>query len=189
MRASAIASADAGRGAGLVEPAHRRGVGRVARDLGILGGLVEDRRDRVDERVERLAGLRLGRLDEQRLVDDEREVHRRRVHAVVEQALGEVQRADAELLLHRRPGEDELVHAALPEGERQAVADALAQPRKQVVGVEHRHLADVLQPLGAERADVRVRAHEDAVIALETAELPDRFRAIVVEVERRRPAV
>ena len=53
----------------------------------------EDLRERLGERVERLARLGLGRLDEQRLVDDQREVDRRRVKAVVEQALGEVERA------------------------------------------------------------------------------------------------
>src|SRR3712207_9204262 len=66
------------------------------------------RSDRVGERVERLLGLRLGRLDQQRLVDEQGEVHRRRVEAVVEQALGEVERLDAELALHRRPRQHEL---------------------------------------------------------------------------------
>src|SRR3954468_22807003 len=78
------------RRARLVEAAHRRRVGGVARDLRVLGRLAEDLGERVDEAVERLAGLGLGRLDEQRLVDDQREVDGRRVDAVVEQALGQV---------------------------------------------------------------------------------------------------
>ena len=97
---------------------------RVARDLRILLRLAQDVRDRVGERVQRLLRLCLGRLDEQRLVDEQREVHRRRVEAVVEQPLGEVQRADPQLLLHRRARQHELVHAELPEGERQALGDA-----------------------------------------------------------------
>ena len=49
---------------------------------------------RVGERVERLERFGLGRLDEQALLDDEREVDGRRVEAVVDQALGDVERAD-----------------------------------------------------------------------------------------------
>src|SRR5215217_3483707 len=55
------------RRARLVEPADRRRVRRVARDLRILGRLAQDLGDRVGERVERLARLGLGRLDQQRL--------------------------------------------------------------------------------------------------------------------------
>src|SRR5690349_12141168 len=65
-------------GGGLVQPADRRGVRRVASDLRILGALAQDVGDRVGEGVERLARLGLGRLDQQRLVDEQREVDRRR---------------------------------------------------------------------------------------------------------------
>src|SRR5690348_3342660 len=99
------------RRARLVEPADRRLVRRVAGDLRILGAFAQDLGDGFRERVERLLGLGLGRLDQQRLVDDQREVDRRRVEREVEQALGEIERAQAELLLHRRAREDELVHA------------------------------------------------------------------------------
>ena len=44
---------------------------------------------------------------------DEREVDRRRVEAVVDQALGDVERLHARLLLELRVGEHDLVHARL----------------------------------------------------------------------------
>ncbi len=50
------------------------------------------------------------------------------------------------------------------------------QPREQVVGVQHRGLRGVAQPVGAERADVGVGAHEAAVVALEAAQPADRLR-------------
>ena len=87
----------------------------------------------------------------------------------------------SELALHRAAGEHELVHAQLAVGERQVLRDAgLPQPREQVVGVQHRRLGGVPQPVGAERADVGVGAHEAAVVALEAAQAPDRLRARAV---------
>ena len=144
----------------------------------------------VGERVERLLRLRLGRLDQQRLVDEQREVDGRRVEAVVEQALGEVERLEPEVLLHRRAREHELVHADAVVGGRQVLGDALLlEPREQVVGVQHRGLRRLLEAVAAERQDVRVGAHEDAVVALEAAQAPDRLRPVVVEVEARAVAV
>ena len=86
----------------------------------------QDRRDRLRELVERLARLGLGRLDQQRLVHQQREVDGRRVEVVVEQPLGEVERADPERLLHRPAGEHELVHAGAVERHRQVLAAQLA---------------------------------------------------------------
>ena len=51
-------------GARLVEAAHRRRVGRAARDLGVGARFAQDLGDRLRERVERLLRLGLGRLDE-----------------------------------------------------------------------------------------------------------------------------
>ena len=160
--------------------------GRVAGDLRVLARLAQDLRDRVGERVERLLRLRLGRLDEQRLVDEQREVDRRRVVAVVEQPLGEVERLDLQLALHRRAGQART--RACRASRRRAAAGRrrrLAQPREQVVRVEHRGLGRVLQPLGAERADVRVGAHERPVVALEAAQAADRLRLVGRQVEGR----
>ena len=129
-------------------------------------------------------GLRLGGLDHQRLVDQEREVDRRRVKAEVEQALGHVQRLHAELALRRRPGEDELVHAEAVEGERQVPArPPLPQPREQVVGVQDGRLRGLGEPVAAEAPDVGVGADEDAEVAREPAQPADRLRSLVVEVE------
>ena len=65
----------------------------------------------VDEAVERLEALGLGRLDHERLLDDQREVDRRRMDAVVEDRLGDVERGDAVLPLLAAAGEDDLVLA------------------------------------------------------------------------------
>src|SRR3954466_3866241 len=69
----------------LVQTSNRRRVRGVARDVRILLGLAQDLGHRLGERVERLAGLGLRRLDQQRLVDEQREVPRRRVEAVLYQ--------------------------------------------------------------------------------------------------------
>src|ERR1700691_4397018 len=100
----------------LVQAAHGRAVWGAAGDLGVLCRLLEYRGDRFCERVERLLGLGLRRLDHQRLVHQQREVHGRRVKAEVEQALGEVERLDLQIALHRPAGEDGLVHAQLTVG-------------------------------------------------------------------------
>ncbi len=77
------------------------------------------------------------------------------------------------------------MHADAVEGGRQVLGDARSsEQREQVVGVEDGDLRRLSQPLGAERADVGVRAHEDAVVALEAAQLADRLRDVVLEVER-----
>ncbi len=171
------------RGERLVEPPHRGGVGRPPGDLGVLGRLAQDLRDDLGERLERLARLGLGGLHQQRLLHQQREVDRRRVVAEVEQALGEVGRADAQVALHRGAREHELVHAALAERERQVLADARPlQQGQQVVRVQHRDLRRLAQPLGAERADVGVGADEDPVVALEPAQPADRLRPVLVEV-------
>ena len=87
----------------------------------VLRRLGQDLADDVGERVERLARLGLGRLDQQRLVDEQREVDRRRVIAEVQHPLGEVERADPERLLHRPAREHELVHARAVIGRRQVL--------------------------------------------------------------------
>ena len=84
--------------AGLVQPPHRRGVrARSGRSPG-----PRPPRARISPIASANASsvslrLRLGRLDQQRLLHQQREVDRGRVVAEVEQALGQVERADAEL--------------------------------------------------------------------------------------------
>ena len=106
--------------------------------------------------------------------------------AVVEQSLGQVERLDVQLAAHRLAGEDELVHAQPVVGDRQVLRDArLSELREEVVGVQNGRFRGLAQPRGPERADVRVRADEHPIVALETAQAPDRFRPVVVEVEER----
>ncbi len=84
------------------------------------------------------------------------------------------------------------MHAQRAERQRQHVQHAeLAQPREQVVGVQHRDLGRVAQPRRAERADVGVGAHEAAVVALEAAQAADRLRrprTVVVETRSNVPS-
>ena len=108
-------------------------VRRRVQDVGVGRRLARDREHRLAELVQPLLRLGLGRLDHQRLGDDQREVDRRRVEAVVHQPLGDVERRDAVLLLQRPRREDELVHAQPVE--RQVVR--VLQPGEQVVGVQH----------------------------------------------------
>jgi len=72
-----------------------------ARDpvLDLRDGLARDREHRVAELVEHLFRLGLRWLDHQRLGDDEREVDRRRMEAVVHQPFRDVERARAVLAL------------------------------------------------------------------------------------------
>src|SRR3546814_6869232 len=55
-----------------------------------------DAAQRADELVEHRLRLGLGRLDEHRAVDDEREIDRHRVIALVDQPLGDVERRSEE---------------------------------------------------------------------------------------------
>jgi hypothetical protein len=108
------------------------------------------------------------------------------VEAEVEQALGQVERADPELLLHGRAREHELVHAQAVVGDGEVLRDAgLLEPREQVVRVEDRRLGGLAQAVAAEGEDVGVGAHEDAVVALEPAQAADRLGTVEVEVVRR----
>src|SRR5262245_58194865 len=56
-------------------------------------------------------------------------------------------------------------------------------PAQQVVGVQDRVLADALEPVRAEGADVDPTAEEDADVAEEAADTADRLRTVVVEGE------
>ena len=82
-------------------PASRRAARRGAKCGAVLSagvarlGPLRDRAQRADELVERRLALGLGRLDQHRAVDDEREIHRHRVEALVDQPLGDVERREA----------------------------------------------------------------------------------------------
>ena len=90
---AAVASSRRRTGALCGAPVTRSGVASASRG---------DRDQRIGERIERLDRFGLGRLDQHPLLDDQREVDRRRVEAVVDQPLGDVEGADAGLLLDGR---------------------------------------------------------------------------------------
>src|SRR5262245_33077838 len=150
------------RRARLVESPHRSLRRRLAEPLRILLRLAVDLEERIREAVERGLRLGLGRLDHERLVDDEREIGRRRVHAEIEEPLRDVERANAARLLAIRR-EDELVHAEpLVRG-----LVCLEQSRLQIVGVQDRLAAQLRDPGPAQGAHVRERAHQDSEIPVE----------------------
>ena len=122
--------------AAMVSSSRRTGV-VVGASCTISGLARPPRRSRASRRRTRRASpstLGLGRLDHERLGDDQREVDRRRVEAVVDQPLGDVERRDARRLLAAPGREHDLVHAGPVVG--QVVVRAEARP--QVVGVEDR---------------------------------------------------
>jgi len=113
--------------------------------------------------VHGLLALSLAGLDHERLMDDEREVHRGRVQAKVEHALGKVERGNARLLVEIDERHDELVHADLVIGH----GEGILEPDAHVVRVQHgvhRRLADAGL---AEREHVGQRAHDDVEVAVE----------------------
>ena len=59
----------------------------------------------------------------------------------------------------------------------------LSQPGEQVVGVEHRGLRCLLQPVPAQAENVGVGTHEDPEVALEAAQPADRLGPVVVQVK------
>src|SRR5262245_22318832 len=93
------AKAGTARRGSLIEAAHGRRVGRRLDELGVLARFLDDTADRRHESVELLPRLRLRGLDHHRALDDEREVDRRRMEAVVQEPLRDVEGADAGLLL------------------------------------------------------------------------------------------
>ena len=96
-------TAQLARGLDLVEPPHRRLVRRALDQRGVAPRLLGDRPHRGDEGVERRLALGLGRLDHQRFRHDQREIVGRRMEAVVEQPLADVERAHAGAV-ESRPG-------------------------------------------------------------------------------------
>ena len=150
---------------------------RVRRFVQQLGVFLGDAEQRLGEGVERFFALGFGRLDHDRFGHRQREVDRRGVEAVVEQPLGEVHRRDAALGLELRAAGDELVHAAIALRHGQEVLHAA----EQVVGVEHRVLADAPQAVRAVRADVAVGPQQHADVAEEGADAADGLGAVVVE--------
>src|SRR5712692_1807399 len=76
----------------LVQPAYYRGMGRGLDNLRIRARFFSDLLHHAHEVVQRLTRLRLCWLDHHRLVYDQRDVDGWRVHAKVEDALGDVER-------------------------------------------------------------------------------------------------
>src|ERR1700691_3177743 len=66
------------------------------------GRVLGDTLECLGQRFAGLEALGLGRLDHERLIDDQREVDRRRVETLFEKALGHVESAYAAAALERR---------------------------------------------------------------------------------------
>ena len=140
-------------------------------------GLFADLDHRVHEGIELGLAFGLGGLDEEALGDQQREVGRRRVEAVVEQPLGEVHGGDAEGLGLVPEGDDELV-AGGPLRIRQFEPGG-GQPHHHVVGVQGGVLADPAHAVAAEHSRIRQGAQQDAGIAHEGRQATDGLRCIL----------
>src|SRR4051794_11966145 len=93
----------------------------------IVVRLRDDLDQGLSERVERLDRLGLRWLDEHHLVDGQGKVDRRRMKAVVDQALGDIEHAYSGALFDLRRARDELVLADLLEGHLETACEPLAQ--------------------------------------------------------------
>ena len=169
--------------AALASSRRRTGVvmGAARQQVGIGPGLCRGLQERVGHPVEGLHRLGLGRLDHHGLVDHEREVDRRRVVPEVDEALGDVHRADARLPLQRLGGRDELVHRGrIGVGERERRAEA----RREVVGVERGELAHVGEPVASVAEDVGVGTNQYRDVSVEAVQAPDRAGTVTIPPER-----
>ena len=143
---------------------------------GVVCGFLCDLAHRGDELVERLERLGLRGLDHQRAGDDQREVDRGRVEALVHQPLGDVRRGDARIVLVL-VAQNALVHDAT----RPRHVVVAAQLLEHVVCVQHGKLGHLGQSATSERADVGERAYPDSGVAEERMDAPDRVGHLFVE--------
>src|SRR5258708_14049831 len=131
-------------------------------DLGVRACLLGNLVHYTHEVIQRLASLRLGWLDHQRLMYDQREVDGWRVHAKVEDTLGNVERRDTILLLLAFSRGNELMLAHLRIGDlvvgRQLVSE--------VVRIQNGTLRNMQQTIGSIGTNVGVRAHHYTEVAL-----------------------
>ena len=149
----------------------RRGMERV----GVGIGKVKEPAVDVADLVHRLLALGLAGLDHERLVDDEREVHRGRMQAVVEHALGKVERGNARLLVQIDQRHDELVHTNFVVGHGELLRELYAH----IVGVEHgvhRRLGDAGP---SEREHIGQCLDADVEVAVEQLHAADGLLGIV----------
>ncbi len=123
-----------------------------------------------DELVEGLLALGFGGLDHDGAVNHQRKIDRRRVEAVVHQALGDIQGGDLVGLL-AFVGEDAFVHAGAVKGQ----MVVRLQPLLDVVGAQDGALAGRFE-VGPHAADVAVGPHQDGEIAVKGVQLADGLR-------------
>ena len=133
------------------------------------------RPQRADELIQRRLRLGLGRLDQHRAMHDQREVHRHWMEALVDQPLGDVERREA--VGEPVVAEQRLVHARPSAGERGV--EHVVERAQHVVGVEHRVLGDLLQPVRAMAEHIGQRAGEHAHLAVERGHAAEAVRMIL----------
>ena len=113
-----------------------------------------------------------------RLAHDQREIDRRGVVTVIQQAFGDVHGADVALGLEFRRRGDELVHASLAVGHGQKMLDL----RQQIVGIKHGVFGHAFQTVRPVSADVAIHADQHAHAAEKASHPADRLGTIVIEV-------
>ena len=115
---------------------------------GSVRGLLGDRQHRRRRTRRASPALGLGGLDHDRALHDQREVDGGGVEPVVQEALGDVQRLDADARAASRSREHALVHATA----RRTAGRTSRQARAQVVGVQDRQPRDVAPAPGRRAA-------------------------------------
>ncbi|CSL98476.1 Uncharacterised protein [Shigella sonnei] len=117
-----------------------------------------DSQHRVDKAIQFHFAFRFSRFNHQRTRHRER--HRRRVETVVDQALGNIQLADAGFFFQRANIENTFVrHATVATGIQHR--EGILQAAGNIVGVEDCHLACFFQPFCAHHADVHPADWQD----------------------------
>ena len=142
---------------------------RLVQKLRLLPRLLGDFYHRLNEGVQHLLTLGLGGLYHESLGNDEREVDRRRVEAIIHQPLDDVHGVD--ILGYPSAGEDALVLADAVVGQRVNPLEF----GQDVIGRQDGVLARLPQPLGAQHPDVGVSLDADGEVPVEGFHPSDAF--------------
>src|SRR6266571_7694652 len=137
----------------------------------LLGDLPQD----TDEVIQGLAGFCFGWLDHEGFVDDQGEVDGWRVHAEVEDTLGDVERCDTIFVLLALCRSNKLMLAD------QRVRDLIVRFQLvfEVVRIENGALRNMQQAIWAIGANISIGTYQYAEVALVGANLADGLRPCI----------
>ena len=121
--------------------------------------------------IQGLLGLCLCRLHHQRLMYNQREVHGRRMNAVVQKCLGNIHGIHVLVVFHLLQTHDELMHAGLAVGH---VID-IRQLHPHIVGIQHRVAGSLRYALLSKGQDIGQCLNHHQEVAVEHLHIPNGF--------------